>query len=124
MNVGTKISQNMHFICDSSNVSWMEWESISHTTDMMQTSYIQRPMYMTPLILKLKLREKSDFRVWTEGLRHAMISNCIFINCNVEFMGLEKHFTHYRYDANFLYPTSYVYDPTNIKTETKGEIWL
>ena len=25
--------------------------------------YIQHPMYMTPLILKLKLREKSDFRV-------------------------------------------------------------
>ena len=24
--------------------------------------------------------------------------------------------------ANFLYPTSYVYDPTNTKTETKGEI--
>ena len=30
----------------------------------------------------------------------------------------------YRYDANFLYPTSYVYDPTNTKTETKGEISL
>ena len=36
-------------------------------------------------------------------------------------MGLEKHFTHYRYDANFLYPTSYVYDLTNAKMETKGE---
>ena len=39
------------------------WKSISHTTDMTQTSYIQRPMYMTPLILKLKLREKSHFRL-------------------------------------------------------------
>ena len=39
-------------------------------------------------------------------------------------MGLEKNFTHYQYDANFLYPMSYVYDPTNTKTETKGEIWL
>ena len=27
-------------------------------------------------------------------------------------------------DWNFLYPTSYVYDPTNTKTETKGEISL
>ena len=26
-------------------------ESISHTTNMIQTSYIQRPMYMTQLIL-------------------------------------------------------------------------
>ena len=25
-------------------------------------------------------------------------------------------------DAYFLHPTSYVYDPTNTKTETKGEI--
>ena len=39
------------------------WKSISHTTDMTQSSNIQRPMYMTPLILKLKLREKSDFRL-------------------------------------------------------------
>ena len=39
------------------------WKSISHTTNMAQTSYIQRPMYMTPVILKLKLREKSDFRL-------------------------------------------------------------
>ena len=36
-------------------------KSISHPTDMTQTSYIQRPMYMTPVILKLKQREKSDF---------------------------------------------------------------
>ena len=81
-------------------------------------------MYMTPLILKLKLREKSDFRLWTDGIRHAKISNCIFITCKDEFMGLEKNFTQYRYHANFLHPTSYVYDPSNIKTETKGEIWL
>ena len=39
------------------------WKRISFTSDMMQTSYIQRPMYMTPQILKLKLREKSDFRL-------------------------------------------------------------
>ena len=25
-----------------------------------------------------------------------------------ESMGLEKYFTHYQYDTNFLYPTSYV----------------
>ena len=37
-------------------------------------------------------------------------------------MGLEKHFTQNRYDVNFLYPTPYVYDPTNTKIETKGEI--
>ena len=30
----------------------------------------------------------------------------------------------YHYDANFLYPMSYVYDPTDTKTETKEEIWL
>ena len=30
----------------------------------------------------------------------------------------------YCYDANFLYPTSYVYDLTDTKTETKEEIWL
>ena len=116
-----KIS-NFTFI--SCKGEFMGLEKISHTTDMTQTSYIQRPMYMTPLILKLKLREKSDFRLWTEGLRHAKISTCSFISCKVEFMGLEKNFTHYRYDANFLHPTSYVYDPTNTKTETKGEIWL
>ena len=57
---------------------------------MTQTSYIQRPMYMTPLILKLKLREKSDFRLSTEGLRHAKIFNCRFISCKVESMGLES----------------------------------
>ena len=53
---------------------------ISHTTDMTQTSYIQHPMYMTPLILKLKLREKTNFRLLTEGLRHTKIPNCIFIS--------------------------------------------
>ena len=44
------------------------------------------------------------------------------ISCKVESMCLEKYFTHHRYDTNFLYPTSYVYDPANTKTETKGEI--
>ena len=100
---------------------WLE-KHFTHNTDRTQTSYIQRPIYMTPLILKLKLREKFDIRFGTEGLGHAEISNCIFISCKLESMGLEKHFTHYRYDTNFLYPTSYVYDPTNTKTETKGEI--
>ena len=38
--------------------------------------------------------------------------------------GLEKDFIQYCYDANFLYPTSYVYDLTDTKTETKEEIWL
>ena len=36
----------------------------------------------------------------------------------------EKHFTQYRYDANFLYPMSYVYDLTDSKTKTKEESWL
>jgi len=37
----------------------MGWKRISYSTAMTQTSYIQRPMYMTSLILKLKLRKKS-----------------------------------------------------------------
>ena len=49
-------------------------------------------------------------------LRYPIVSSL------AESMRLEKHFTHYRYDANFLHPTSYVYDPNNTKTETKGEI--
>ena len=36
--------------------------------------------------------------------------------------GRKAYFTQYRYDANFLYPTPYVYDPSNTNTETKGEI--
>ena len=46
-------------------VTYAEWEgkSISQNTDITQTSYIQCPMYMTPLTLKLKLREKCDFRL-------------------------------------------------------------
>ena len=47
----------------SSIAESMGLENISLATNMTQTFYIQRPMYMTPLILKLKLREKSDFRV-------------------------------------------------------------
>ena len=38
--------------------------------------------------------------------------------------GWEMYFTQYRYDANFLYPTSYVYDLTDTITETKEEISL
>ena len=39
-------------------------------------------------------------------------------------MVYEKHFIQYKYDTTFLYPTSYVIDTTNTKTETKAEIWL
>ena len=39
-------------------------------------------------------------------------------------MVYEKHFIQYRYGANFLYPTSYVYDPNYTKTKTKVEIWF
>ena len=39
-------------------------------------------------------------------------------------MVYEKHFIQYRYDATFLYPTSYVYDPSYTKTKTEVEIWL
>ena len=35
-----------------------------------------------------------------------------------------KIISQYWYDANFLYPTSYVYDLTDTKTEPKDEIWL
>ena len=42
----------------------------------------------------------------------------------VSLNGVGKAFQKYRYDANFLHPTSYVYDPTDIKIETKEEIWL
>ena len=38
-------------------------KSISQSTDMTQTSDIQHRMYMTPLILKLKVSEKSHFRL-------------------------------------------------------------
>ena len=36
--------------------------------------------------------------------------------------GRKAFHTLYRYDANFIYPTPYVYNPSNTKTETKGEI--
>ena len=39
-------------------------------------------------------------------------------------MGREKLFTKYRYDANLLLLTCYVYDPTNTETESKGEIQI
>ena len=42
---------------------------------MTQMSYILRPMYMTSPILKLKLREKSDFRLQIQSLRYAKICN-------------------------------------------------
>ena len=37
-------------------------KNISQGTDRTQTLDIQRHMYMTPLTLKLKVSEKSDFR--------------------------------------------------------------
>ena len=42
-------------------VTYAEWErkSISQSTNMRPTSYIQRRTYMTPLILKLKQRDLS-----------------------------------------------------------------
>ena len=45
-----------------------------------------------------------------------------FIGHNFDSMVYENHFIRYRYDANFLYPTSY--ELTDTKTETKEEIWL
>ena len=38
-------------------------KSISQSTDMMETSYIQCHMYMTPINTKLKVSKKSDFRL-------------------------------------------------------------
>ena len=51
-----------------------------------------------------------------------MISNYPFVSCKLYSMVYEKLFTQYRYDATFLYQTSYVYDLTDTKTETKEEI--
>ena len=62
---------------------------------------------------------KSDFRLWTEGVSCAKISNCIFITCKHVSMELEKHFIHYRYDANFLYLMSYVMTPLILKLKPK-----
>ena len=47
-------------------VTYAEWKGKAFhkvATDMMQTSYILRPTYMTPLTLKLKLKEKSEYRL-------------------------------------------------------------
>ena len=51
-----------------------------------------------------------------------MISNYPFVSCILYSMVYEKLFTQYRYDVTFLYPTSYVYDPSYTKTKTKVEI--
>ena len=51
-------------------------------------------------------------------LRYSIVAS-LAVRLNLR---VEKHFTHYQYDTNFLYPTPYVYDPSNTKTETKGEI--
>ena len=52
-------------------------------------------------------------------LRYSIVTS---LAVRLNLWGWKKHFTHYQYDANFLHPTSYVYDLTNTKTETKGEI--
>ena len=51
-----------------------------------------------------------------------MLKYAFVFLADVTLNGREKHFTKYGYDADFLYRTSYVYDPTNTKTESKGEI--
>ena len=70
----------------------------------------------------MKLRENSDITSSIQSLRQAKICNNVFKQLNE----WEKYFTQYncRYDANLLYPTSYVYDLTDTKTETKEEISL
>ena len=68
-------------IIHSLAVSFIQWcmKSFSHSTDMTQPSYIKRPMYMTSLILKLKLRKKSHLRLWIEILRQCKRCNKFFI---------------------------------------------
>ena len=53
----------------------------------------------------------------------AKICILISVGYKIDWMGRKKLFTKYRCDANLLFP-SYVYDPTNTETETKGEISL
>ena len=54
---------NYAFICLLA-IKLVEWggKSFSESTDMTETSYYCLT-YMTPLTLKLKLREKSDLRL-------------------------------------------------------------
>ena len=75
-------------------------KSISQSTAMTQTSHI-RHMYMTPLTLKLKVSEKSHFRLRMWGLRNAKICIHICSSGNAGQLSWEKHFTKFRYDANF-----------------------
>ena len=49
-------------------------------------------------------------------LRYSIVAS-FAVRLNLGLHG--KHFTHYQYDTNFLYPTSYVYDPTNTKLKLK-----
>ena len=44
-------------------------KSISQSTDMTETSYMQRPMNMTPPTLKLKQRNKCHFKLSIQGLK-------------------------------------------------------
>ena len=50
-----------------------------------------------------------------------MLSHPIIHSLAVYFTGMvyENHLTQYRYDATFLYPTSYVYDPSYTKTKPR-----
>ena len=100
-------------------LSLTQWggKSISPSTDMRQISYIQCPTYVTPLMVNWNYGKNltSDCQyVVQDILKHA------FRFC--ESWVTQKHFTKYQCDANLLYPTSYVYNTTNIKIETKGEI--
>ena len=46
-------------------IKLVEWggKSFSRSIDRTETSYNQRLMYMTPLTLQLKLRERFEFRI-------------------------------------------------------------
>ena len=80
---------------------------------MRQISYIQRPMYNLTLDYEPKVLVMLKYPIVTS------------LAVSLGLWGRESiNFTHYRHEANFLYPTSYVYDPTNTKTETKGEARL
>ena len=53
-------------------------------------------------------------------LKYALIS--VLVVTWGEWEGKSISQLKYQYDANVLYPTSYVYDPTNTKTETKRDL--
>ena len=73
-------------------------------------------MYMTPPTLKLKLTDKSHFKLSIYDLRHAKLCNHTIKRVKSPH-GKAFH-KDKRYEANIKYPMSYVYDPTNAKTES------